>query len=466
MKRLTGILLLLCLALAAVSCKGSGEERSHVLKIYNWADYIDEDVLAEFPDWYKQQTGEDIRLVYQVFDINEIMLTKIERGHEDFDVVCPSEYIIERMLKKDLLLPIDRNFGKTPDYLPNISPYIRRELNKTSQPGRTTTDYAVPYMWGTAGILYNRSFITPDEAGSWHCLWNSKNKGKLLMKDSYRDAYGTAIIYAHARQLADSTVTVEQLMNDNSPEAIALAEKYLKALKPNISGWEADFGKEMMTKNKTWLNLTWSGDAVWAIDEAEAVGVDLAYEVPREGSNIWYDGWVIPKYARNPKAASYFINYLCQPEIALRNMDAIGYVSAVATPEIMEAKRDTSIETRSDLSYFFGEGYGRGQPANQSRTISRQENRGTLRHDTRLRRPHRTGSRNVEPRERRQPQHRHRTADILRIRSTVRLAGIRQDTQVPAEATPPPEAEMEGRRFKTPDKPFKTPDVGILIYNT
>jgi hypothetical protein len=213
-------------------------------------------------------------------------------------------------------------------------------------------------MWGTAGILYNRSFITPDEAGSWHCLWNSKNKGKLLMKDSYRDAYGTAIIYAHARQLADSTVTVEQLMNDNSPEAIALAEKYLKALKPNISGWEADFGKEMMTKNKTWLNLTWSGDAVWAIDEAEAVGVDLAYEVPREGSNIWYDGWVIPKYARNPKAASYFINYLCQPEIALRNMDAIGYVSAVATPEIMEAKRDTSIETRSDLSYFFGEGMG------------------------------------------------------------------------------------------------------------
>lgn len=161
MKRLTDIFLLFCLVLAAVSCKDSGEERSHVLKVYNWADYIDEDVLAEFPAWYKQQTGEDIRLIYQVFDINEIMLTKIERGHEDFDVVCPSEYIIERMLKKDLLLPIDRNFGKTPDYLPNISPYIRRELNKTSQPGRTTTDYAVPYMWGTAGILYNRNFITP-----------------------------------------------------------------------------------------------------------------------------------------------------------------------------------------------------------------------------------------------------------------------------------------------------------------
>lgn len=355
MKKLTVLLTLLCCIGLFASCGGSNEQRSHVLKIYNWADYIDEDVLAEFPAWYKQQTGEDIRIIYQVFDINEIMLTKIERGHEDFDVVCPSEYIIERMLKKDLLLPINRNFGKTPDYIPNISPYIQKELNKTSQPERTTTDYAVPYMWGTAGILYNKNFITEEESGSWYCLWNVKNKGKILMKDSYRDAYGTAIIYAHAKELADSTVTVEQLMNDNSSEAIELAEKYLKSMKPNISGWEADFGKEMMTKNKTWLNLTWSGDAVWAIDEANAVGVELDYKVPREGSNIWYDGWVIPKYSRNVKAASYFINYLCQPEIAMRNMDAIGYVSAVATPEIMEAKIDTTIEERSDLSYFFGE---------------------------------------------------------------------------------------------------------------
>ena len=353
MKRLITFLLL-CSLFALSSCRDSAEERSRVLKIYNWGDYIDEDVLSEFPAWYKEQTGEEIRIIYQVFDINEIMLTKIERGHEDFDVVCPSEYIIERMLKKDLLLPIDRNFGRTPDYIPNVSPYIRQELNKTSQPGRTTTDYAVPYMWGTAGILYNKEFIDEEEASSWYCLWNPKNRGRILMKDSYRDAYGTAIIYAHARQLADSTLTVEQLMNDNSSRAIALAEEQLKAMKPNIAGWEADFGKEMMTKGKAWMNFTWSGDAVWAIDEAEAVGVELDYAVPREGSNIWYDGWVIPRYARNVKAASYFINYLCQPSVALRNMDAIGYVSAVATPEIMEAKTDTTITGRYDLSYFFG----------------------------------------------------------------------------------------------------------------
>ena len=347
--------LLLCILLLA-SCTGASEKRSRVLKVYNWADYIDEEVLAEFPVWYKEQTGEDIRIIYQVFDINEIMLTKIERGQEDFDLVCPSEYIIERMLKKDLLVPINRNFGKTPDYIPNISPYIQKELEKISQPGRHTNDYVVPYMWGTAGILYNKKFKTLEEVSSWGCLWDAANRGKILMKDSYRDAYGTAIIYAHARQLADSTITVEQLMNDNSPEAIALAEQYLKDLKPNIAGWEADFGKEMMTKNKAWLNLTWSGDAVWAIEEAEAVDVDLDYVVPREGSNIWSDGWAIPKYARNVKAASYFINYLCQPDIALRNMDAIGYVSAVATPEIMEAKIDTTLEQFSDLSYFFGPG--------------------------------------------------------------------------------------------------------------
>ena len=338
------------------SCNRTDEERSHILKVYNWADYIDEDVLAEFPAWYKEQTGEDIRIIYQVFDINEIMLTKIERGHEDFDLICPSEYIIERMLKKNLLVPIDRNFGKTPDYLDNVSPYIRGQLNKLSQPGRKTTDYVVPYMWGPAGILYNKQFVEEKEVESWECLWDSKFRNKILMKDSYRDSYGTAIIYAHAKELEDGTVTVEQLMNDNSPEAIAIAEELLKKMKPNIAGWEADFGKEMMTKSKAWLNFTWSGDAVWAMDEAEAVGVELDYEVPREGSNIWYDGWAIPKYARNVKAASYFIDYLCRPDVALRNMDAIGYVSAIATPEIMEAKIDSTIEKVSDLSYFFGPG--------------------------------------------------------------------------------------------------------------
>ena len=330
------------------------EPREEILKVYNWGDYIDEQVLADFPKWYEEQTRKHIRVIYQTFDINEIMLTKIERGHEDYDVVCPSEYIIERMLKKNILLPIDTNFGKTPNYIANLSPYIRKELNEVSQPGRSADVYAVGYMWGTAGILYNKRMANLEEASTWGSLWNPHFKGQLLMKDSYRDAYGTAIIYAHRDELASGKLKVTDLMNNYSDEAIAIAEEQLKAMKPNIAGWEADFGKEMMTKGKIALNMTWSGDAVWAIEEAKAIGVDLDYVVPREGSNIWFDGWVIPKYSKNPKAASYFINYLCKPEVALANMDAIGYVSAVATPEILAAKIDTTLEETVNLTYFFG----------------------------------------------------------------------------------------------------------------
>ncbi len=348
------IIYIFFLCLLFTGCYNRNEPRERVLKIYNWADYIDDGVLEEFKAYYKEETGEDLRIVYQTFDINEIMLTKIEKGHEDFDVVCPSEYIIERMLKKDLLLPIDTVFGNSPNYLHNISPFIREQIDKLSQPGKRASDYAVCYMWGTAGLLYNTAFVPEEDVESWHCLWDPKYAGKILMKESYRDAYGTAVIYAHAKELEEGTVTVEDLMNDYSPRAMQLAEDYLKAMKPNIAGWEADFGKEMMTKNKAWINMTWSGDAVWAIEEAEAVGVDLDYVVPREGSNIWYDGWVIPKYARNTKAASYFINFMCRSDIALRNMDEIGYVSAVATPEVLEEKTDTTLEYYSDLSYFFG----------------------------------------------------------------------------------------------------------------
>lgn len=353
MKKLYAIFLTFFAVISLAGCYDS-ETREEVLKIYNWGDYIDEDVLAAFPEWYKEQTGEDVRIVYQTFDINEIMLTKIERGKEDFDVVCPSEYIIERMLVKDLLLPIDTAFGNTPNYIHNISPYVRGELDKLGLPGRPTSKYAVGYMWGTAGILYNKRYVSSDEASTWHSLWDSKFRNKLLMKDSYRDAYGTAVIYANREALAKGDINVDDLMNNYSPEAIATAEKYLKDLKPNIAGWEADFGKEMMTKNKAYLNMTWSGDAVWAIEEAEAIGVELGYEVPKEGSNVWFDGWVIPRYARNRKAASYFINYLCRPDVALANMETIGYVSAVATPEILEAKIDTSLDTYSNLAYFFG----------------------------------------------------------------------------------------------------------------
>ena len=280
-KTIAFFFLTLLMILPLSSCYNK-ENREEILKVYNWGDYIDEDILAEFPKWYEEQTGKKIRVIYQTFDINEVMLTKIERGHEDYDVVCPSEYIIERMLRKDLLLPIDTDFGKTPNYLKNVSPYIVKQIDATSNHGRIAHNYAVPYMWGTCGILYNKVHVPIKDAQTWGTLWSPRYRGKLLMKDSYRDSYGTALIWEHRKELAAGKVTVPELMNDYSPKAVAIVEKQLKALKPNIEGWEADFGKETMTKGKAYLNMTWSGDAVWAIEEAGKVGVDLGYEVPKE----------------------------------------------------------------------------------------------------------------------------------------------------------------------------------------
>ena len=331
--------------------------REHTLKVYNWADYIDEDVLAEFQEWYKEQTGEEVEIIYQLFDINEIMLAKIERGKEDFDVVCPSEYIIERMLRNNLLIPIDKDFGSTPNYIDsNLSPYIVDRFNKIDGSGKNANDYAVGYMWGTTGLLYNTKYVTTEQASSWSVLHNEQFRKKIFIKDAFRDVYGPILVYLKRDAIDRGEVTMDEVMYDASDESIALVEAFLKQAKHLVAGWEADFGKEMMTKEKAYINLTWSGDAVWAIEEAATVGVSLDYYVPNEGSNVWFDGWVIPKYAKNVKAARYFINFMCRSDIALRNMDAIGYVSAIATPEILEAKTDESIENSIDVSYFFGPG--------------------------------------------------------------------------------------------------------------
>ena len=344
------------LAFAATTLTANAADREHTLKIYNWADYIDESVLEDFKVWYKEQTGEEVEIIYQLFDINEIMLAKIEKGKEDFDVVCPSEYIIERMLRNDMLLPIEKNFPDSINYLKNISPYIIERFNKIDGHGKNANDYAVGYMWGTTGILYNTKYVTEEEASTWATLHNEKFSKKIFIKDAFRDVYSTILIYLRNKELLDGTTTLDKLMYDSSDESIAEVEAFLKKAKKLVAGWEADFGKEMMTKEKAYINLSWSGDAVWAIEEANAVGVSLDYRVPKEGSNVWFDGWVIPKYAVNTKAASYFINYMCRSDIAIRNMDEIGYVSVVATPEVLESRIDNELESGVDASYFFGKG--------------------------------------------------------------------------------------------------------------
>ena len=344
---------LFCVLFVVSSCT-TDEKRMHTLKIYNWADYIGEGVLEDFQQWYKQETGEDVEIVYQLFDINEVMLSKIEKGHEDWDLACPSEYIIERMMRNNLLLPINQDFGKTPNYIKNLSPYIVKCFNDIDAEGKKPTDYAVGYMWGTTGFLYNKRFVKADELRSWGALSNPRFKGKIYMKDAFRDVYSCMLTYIYHDDIISEKKPLKTLMYDSSDESIEKVETYLKSIKDNVAGWEQDFGKEQMTKEKAWMNLSWSGDAAWAIEEAADVGVDLDYIVPDEGSNVWFDGWVIPKYAKNTKAARYFINFMCRPDIAIRNMDEIGYVSVIATPEVLEEMQDDAYEPL-DATFFFGE---------------------------------------------------------------------------------------------------------------
>lgn len=352
MKRVVKFLATGILALSAVSV--FADDRSNVLKVYNWSDYLAEGVLDDFKSWYKEQTGENIDVIYMTFDVNEAMLSKIEKGHEDYDVVCPSDYIIERMLDKGLLLPLDFNsLGSTPNYIEaNRSPFIEK-MFRSINPSIDANQYSVAYMWGTTGIIYNPKFVTREEASTWDVIRNPKFAGKILIKDAPRDVYAPVLIYLKQNELKSGKVTLQDLMRDSSDESLQMVQDYLMQCKPGVYGWEVDLGKEQMTKNRAYVSLNWSGDAVWAIEEAAAVGVELDYVVPEEGSTVWFDGWVIPKYAKNIKAATYFINFMCRPDIAIRNMEETCYVASNGSREVLESQIDESLEP-IDLSYFFG----------------------------------------------------------------------------------------------------------------
>ena len=345
---------ILYIVAAALMLAGCSEERDNILKVYNWADYIDEDLIVEFEEWYEEQTGEPVKIIYQTFDINETMLSKIELGHEDYDVVCPSDYIIERMLRRDLLLPLERDFGDVPDYTGNMAPYILEKLNQIDGRGKNANDYCVAYMWGTVGLIYNTRYVTEEETRSWDVLKNPAYRNKVLMKDAFRDVYSALLISLNKDAIDSGRKNLDSLTFDTSAESIKMVEDYLESFKESVCGWEADFGKEQMTKELAWLNLSWSGDAQWAIEEAAEMGVELDYSIPKTGSAVWFDGWVIPKYAQNIKAARYFINFMCMPENALRNMDVTGYVSTIGGDYILENMTDSTSFEAIDASYFFG----------------------------------------------------------------------------------------------------------------
>ncbi|MCH5287897.1 MAG: spermidine/putrescine ABC transporter substrate-binding protein [Christensenellaceae bacterium] len=294
MKKL--ILMAMVFALLLPVCASADE----VVNVFNWEDYIDESVLKMF----EEETG--IHVNYMNFTTNEDMIVQIEAHPGEFDLCFPSDYIIERMIAKGMAAEI--NF----DNIPNFDQVLPHLLNPDYDP---TNQYSVPYMWGTVGILYNKTMIADPER-SWHILWDEQYQNSVFMMDSIRDSIGVTLKY-----LGYSLNTREV------PELMAAKNKLIEQKTSGVvKAYQVDETKDKMVAGEAPLALMWSGDAQYAID----LNDDLDYFVPQEGSNIWVDGMVIPAGAQNKENAEKLINFLCRPDIAQMNCDYIRYSSVNA----------------------------------------------------------------------------------------------------------------------------------------
>lgn len=362
MKRRISILLLISMFLLTILSACSQESgRQEILKVMNWADYIDESLIPEFEQYYKEVTGKNIRVVYQTVENPQVMATKIESGKEDWDLACPSESIAERMLKNGTLLPIDTEAAHMENYRKYVSPYMKKafaDMESNVSPDLSKR-YSVGYMWGTFGIMYNTDLVSEkmplENLKNWDVMWNKDFSASILMKNSVREALPVALLYAYKDQLLstldnEGEAAYKQLLDDifdlnkNTAEKISKVEDALSYQKNEVGIlYETDDGKDGMVMGKYALDQAWNGDAVWAMYEASSSGVNLDFVIPEEGSNIWYDAWVIPKYARNKVAAEMFIDFLCNPVNATRNMDYIGYTSTTNSAEVIEWSFKTNL---------------------------------------------------------------------------------------------------------------------------
>ncbi|HHW00674.1 MAG TPA: spermidine/putrescine ABC transporter substrate-binding protein [Clostridiaceae bacterium] len=275
------------------SKNGSGEKV--VLNVYNWGDYIDETV----NDLFEEKYG--IKVNYETFATNEDMYTKIKSGAGKYDIAIPSDYMIKRMIDENLLNKINL------DNIPNYKYIEDRFKNLAYDPNN---EYSVPYMWGTVGILYNKTMVN-EPVDSWKILWDEKYAKQILMLDSQRESIGVAL-----QMLGYS-------MNSDNPEELEAAQNALIEQKHLVLAYVGDEIKDKMIGEEAALAVVWSGDAIYCKRE----NPNLDYAIPKEGSNLWFDAIVIPKTAEHQAEAEKYIDFLCDPEIAFKNADYIGYSS-------------------------------------------------------------------------------------------------------------------------------------------
>lgn len=263
--------------------------------VYNWGEYIDPEVIEIF----EEETGYKVH--YEEFETNEEMFTIVDKKARVYDVICPSDYMIEKMLENDLLAEINY------DNVPNLQ-HIGKQYLESAKGFDPENKYSVPYCWGTVGICYNRNMVK-EEVNSWSILFDEKYDGKILMQASVRDAYCVALSYLG--------YSINTLNEDELKEATDL----LVSQKPIVQAYVVDQVRDKMIKNAAALAVIYSGEAIYMQEENDA----LEYVVPDEGSNVWIDGWVIPKDCQNKEAAEAWINFLCRPDIALKNFEYITY---------------------------------------------------------------------------------------------------------------------------------------------
>ena len=283
----------------------SGSADGGELYVYNWGEYIDEDVISQF----EEETG--ITVVYDLFETNEEMYPVIEAGAVNYDVVCPSDYMIQKMRENDLLAEL--NF----DNIPNIA-QIDPAYMEMSQAFDPENKYSVPYCWGTVGILYNTKLL--DELGvpaptKWADLWDERLSGEILMQDSVRDAFMVAL-----KKDGYS-------MNSESKDEIEQAKQELIDQKPLVQAYVIDQVRDKMIGGEAAIGVIYSGEMLYIQDEVASLGLDydLEYVIPEEGTNLWLDSWVIPKNAKNKENAEKWIDFMCRPEIAKANFEYITY---------------------------------------------------------------------------------------------------------------------------------------------
>ena len=275
--------------------------------VYNWGEYLDPEVITLF----EKETG--INVVYEEIETNEIMYPKVQSGAIAYDVVCPSDYMIQRMIENDLLAEL--NF----DNIPNVK-NIGQEYFKQSRQFDSENKYSVPYCWGTVGILYNKTMVD-EPIDSWSVLWDEKYKDNILMQDSVRDAFAVALKYkGHS-------------LNSTDLDELEEAKELLIEQKPLVQAYVIDQVRDKMIGNEAAIGVIYSGEAIYT----QLENPNLEYVIPKEGSNVWIDSWVIPKNAKHKENAEAFINFLCRPDIAKMNFDYITYSTPnTAARELIE----------------------------------------------------------------------------------------------------------------------------------